>query len=211
MFRLIFLSFLFDVASQLIDKIRRNHNASQRWEECRVLLIDEISMIDGNLFDKLEEIARAIRDIKTPFGGIQVVLSGDFLQLPPVATGGTHVPFCFQAASFTRVVQVSCELQTVFRQKEHDFVQTLGELRRGQITAAGQAMLQDRVGKAVTGLPEGIEPSRLYPTKSQVGHVNEQRLAAIQEELVTFHALDSGPQWALDNIQRNCPAPVRNI
>jgi hypothetical protein len=69
-------------------------------------------------------------------------------------------------------------------------------------------MMQARVGQAVTGLPEGIEPSRLYPTKSQVGHVNEQQLAAIHEEMVAFNAYDTGPQWVLDNIQRNCPAPV---
>jgi ATP-dependent DNA helicase PIF1 len=68
----------------LIDEVKSNSYAVKRWQNTRCLVIDEISMIDADLWDKLEEIARVIRRNKQPFGGIQLIISGDFLQLPPV-------------------------------------------------------------------------------------------------------------------------------
>lgn len=69
---------------------------AQQWRRCKHLIIDEISMIDSAYFDKLEAVARAIRKKEIPFGGIQLILSGDFLQLPPVAKHLEKRKFCFQ-------------------------------------------------------------------------------------------------------------------
>ncbi len=69
---------------------------SSNWRRCQCLIIDEISMIDGDFFDKLEVVARTLRRSKKPFGGIQLVICGDFLQLPPVAKDGEEKSFCFQ-------------------------------------------------------------------------------------------------------------------
>lgn len=80
---------------QLLSTVQRNSNAVHRWTTCRLLIIDEVSMIDANLFTTLERIARAVRDRPTPFGGIQLVLTGDFLQLPPVCTR-RDAAFCFE-------------------------------------------------------------------------------------------------------------------
>lgn len=73
----------------------REHREAQ-WKKCRCLIIDEISMIDAEYFDKLEAVARAVRNSRKPFGGIQLVLCGDFLQLPPVAKDGEKKQYCFQ-------------------------------------------------------------------------------------------------------------------
>ena len=69
---------------------------AQQWRRCRHLIIDEISMIDAEYFDKLEAVARTVRKNDLPFGGIQVILCGDFLQLPPVAKQTETKKFCFQ-------------------------------------------------------------------------------------------------------------------
>lgn len=71
---------------------------SRLWKNCKRLIIDEISMIDGDLFDKLEAVACSVRNNDRPFGGIQLILSGDFLQLPPVwkSKEGKAKKFCFQ-------------------------------------------------------------------------------------------------------------------
>jgi ATP-dependent DNA helicase PIF1 len=61
----------------------RNREPYGRWKTCRLLLIDEISMIGGNLFDLISSVGDLINN-KTPFGGIQLVIFGDFLQLPPI-------------------------------------------------------------------------------------------------------------------------------
>ena len=70
--------------------------SASQWRRCQCLIIDEISMIDAELFDKLEAIARAVRRSREPFGGIQLVLCGDFLQLPPVSKDAKTKEYCFQ-------------------------------------------------------------------------------------------------------------------
>lgn len=72
-------------ARELLKWVRRNRRAAGRWKYCQTLIIDEVSMMDPELLDKLDYIARAIRRrSEKPFGGIHVVLCGDFLQLPPI-------------------------------------------------------------------------------------------------------------------------------
>lgn len=84
-----------------------------------MLIIDEISMVDGDLFDKLECIAREIRGMKdTPFGGIQVVITGDFFQLPPVPDSGKVAKFAFDAHSWPSTIVHTIGLTQVFRQRD---------------------------------------------------------------------------------------------
>lgn len=72
--------------SKIVYRVRNNKDALKRWNWCRVLIIDEISMLSAELFDKLDFVAREVRGIDKPFGGVQLLLSGDFHQLPPVCT-----------------------------------------------------------------------------------------------------------------------------
>ena len=74
------------------------HLKMERWRRCRHLIIDEISMVDANYFDKIETVARKVRQCERPFGGIQLVICGDFLQLPPVSRDGKEKKFCFQVS-----------------------------------------------------------------------------------------------------------------
>jgi len=103
----------------LVKKIRKNQKARQRWMRTKILIIDEISMVDGELFDKLEEIARTIKNNGRPFGGIQIVITGDFFQLPPVPDDPRRAArFCFDAHSWNTVIEHTIGLKHVFRQKD---------------------------------------------------------------------------------------------
>ena len=102
----------------MVKKIRRNAKAKQRWLRTKVLVVDEISMVDGDLFDKLEGIARSIRNNGRPFGGIQVVITGDFFQLPPVPDYGKIAKFAFDAATWNTSIEHTIGLTQVFRQKD---------------------------------------------------------------------------------------------
>jgi len=75
-------------------------------------------MVDGHLFDKLEELARILRTNDQPFGGIQLVITGDFFQLPPVPDGPREMKFAFEAESWSRCIQHTIKLTNVFRQKD---------------------------------------------------------------------------------------------
>lgn len=105
----------------LVKKIKRNAKAKNRWIKTKVLIIDEISMVDGDLFDKLEGIARAMRNNGRPFGGIQLVVTGDFFQLPPVPdyeNKARGVKFAFDAGTWSTAIHHTIGLTEVFRQKD---------------------------------------------------------------------------------------------
>lgn len=100
-----------------------------RWRTTKVLIIDEISMLDGGVFSKLEAIARVVRDDSRPFGGIQLVVCGDFFQLPPVTKKGISKSFCFDTSAWTKTINCTVELTHVYRQSDPEFVDLLNNLR----------------------------------------------------------------------------------
>ena len=105
-------------AEQLVKKIKKNAKTKNRWLRTKVLIIDEISMIDGDLFDKLEAVARAIRNNARPFGGLQLVVTGDFFQLPPVPDHGKLAKFAFEANTWSTSIEHTIGLTQIFRQKD---------------------------------------------------------------------------------------------
>lgn len=107
-----------DEVDELVKKIKRNQKTKHRWMRTKVLIIDEISMVDGDLFDKLEEIARRMRNNGRPFGGIQLVITGDFFQLPPVPDGNRVSKFAFDAGTWNTSIEHTIGLHRVFRQKD---------------------------------------------------------------------------------------------
>lgn len=118
-----------EAASELAKRIKKNRKGFERWRRTKVLIIDEstvtactgltlVSMVDADLFDKLEELARIIRRDERPFGGIQLVITGDFFQLPPVGEKGRESKFAFEAKSWNQCISHTIELTNVFRQKD---------------------------------------------------------------------------------------------
>ena len=107
-----------EAVPELIKKIKKNQKAKNRWLRTKVLIVDEISMVDGELFDKLEGIARTIRNNGRPFGGIQLVITGDFFQLPPVPDSGRIAKFAFDAGTWNTSIEHTIGLTQVFRQKD---------------------------------------------------------------------------------------------
>lgn len=107
-------------ANALVKKIRRNPKAKTRWLKTKTLIIDEVSMVDGELFDKLSQIGRIIRNNGRPWGGIQLVITGDFFQLPPVPDGGKQreSKFAFDAATWSMSIDHTIGLTEVFRQRD---------------------------------------------------------------------------------------------
>lgn len=127
---------------ELVKKIKRNAKTRARWIRTKVLVVDEISMVDGELFDKLEQIARMIRNNGRPFGGIQLVVTGDFFQLPPVPERNTVAKFAFDAATWTTCIQHTILLTHVFRQKDPVFAGMLNEMRLGKLSPATVSSFQ---------------------------------------------------------------------
>ena len=190
-------------------------NARARWRQAQVLVIDEISMLCGVLLDKLDSVGRAVRgQPDKPFGGIQVVLVGDFFQLPPVRLGqDPNVRFCFTARCWNEVVAETFVLSRVYRQRDAQFLAMLDEVRHGTVGPASERILQ-LVYQQTVNPPaastddDGIKPTVLYATNRHVDAQNERELRKLAGDAKTFRATDKGEANARHHLEQNCLAPT---
>ncbi|MBW0499447.1 hypothetical protein O181_039162 [Austropuccinia psidii MF-1] len=176
---------------RLIFKVKRSAKSRDRWTQVDVLVIDEVSMIDGNLFDKLNLVAQSIRSSNLPFGGIQLILAGDFFQLPPVSRRGVdaiRVPYVFECNYWKECIPKAMILQQVFRQSDPVFVSILNDLRYGIVTTQTEKVLKS-LSRPVHYL-DGIAPTELYPTKDDVESANKAHLNSINAPSIMFDAED---------------------
>uniref|UniRef100_A0A3Q3ICM8 ATP-dependent DNA helicase PIF1 n=1 Tax=Monopterus albus TaxID=43700 RepID=A0A3Q3ICM8_MONAL len=163
----------------------------QHWTSCRHLIIDEISMVEAQFFDKLESVARSVRRSSEPFGGIQLIVCGDFLQLPPVSKGKEKASFCFQARSWRKVIQLNMELTEVRRQTDKLFISLLQAVRVGRVTEEVTTKL---IASAYHRIErDGILATRLCTHKDDVELTNEKKLQQLPGSARVFEALDSDP------------------
>jgi hypothetical protein len=176
-----------------------------RWLGARVLVIDEISMVDGSFWDKLEWVARQIRKSQLPFGGIQVVATGDFYQLPPVPdyNGKQNKTSCFafKATSWRSVFKQVYKLKNVYRQQDARFVTMLNSFRLGIVTPESMQLMRSLDRKV--HYDDGIEPTSLYSRRYEVDNQNAMRLRVLQGESKVFEARDTiGPAGFKKNMTR---------
>jgi ATP-dependent DNA helicase PIF1 len=154
---------------------------SKKWKKLDVLIIDEISMLSPELFDKLEEIARIVRKNPNPFGGIQLILSGDFCQLPCI----NSLEFCFSAKSWNKCINNTCYLTEIIRQSDLLFQKCLNEVRLGNVSESTVELLQSRVGVKLLN-QFGIQPTRLYPLNKDVDSINNKELNKLDTMLYQY-------------------------
>ncbi|GAB0193053.1 ATP-dependent DNA helicase PIF1 [Grus japonensis] len=178
----------------------------QHWLACQHLIIDEISMVDGKFFDKLEAVARAVRKRDEPFGGIQLIICGDFLQLPPVCNANEETKFCFQAKSWRKCIHINMELTEVRRQTDKTFVSLLSAVRLGRCTEEVTRLLMQTASNRSEH--DGILATRLCTHKDDVEVTNERRLQQLSGKVHTFEALDSDPML-VKLIDAQCPVGGR--
>uniref|UniRef100_F6VQD1 ATP-dependent DNA helicase PIF1 n=1 Tax=Xenopus tropicalis TaxID=8364 RepID=F6VQD1_XENTR len=124
-------------------ELAKRPGVRQHWTGCKHLIIDEISMVEGEFFDKLEAVARAVRGKDEPFGGIQLIVCGDFLQLPPVTQASSQTKFCFQARSWRKCIHLTMELTEVRRQTDKNFISLLQAIRLGRYIIHLSTRLKD--------------------------------------------------------------------
>lgn len=177
---------------ELVKKIKRNQKAKHRWMRTKVLIVDEISMVDGDLFDKLEAIARTLRNNGRPFGGIQLVITGDFFQLPPVPDSNSASTFCFDAKSWTSAIDHTIGLHHVFRQKDPTFAGMLNEMREGRLTQTSISTFKNLSRTPVYDDDLGLTTTELFPTRREVEDANTVRMRQLGGIAHEFLAKDGG-------------------
>jgi ATP-dependent DNA helicase PIF1 len=200
-----------DSADALYLKIINSSFILKRWKELQILIIDEISMLDPDLFDKLELLSRKLRKNESPFGGIQLILTGDFLQLPCVKSE----KFCFEAKTWSTCINNIINLKEIYRQDDIIFQKCLNEIRIGKLSKETINILKSRIGIKLKN-EHGIIPTKLYSLNKDVDTENQQKLdnLLLKDENLEFYqyelehtVLKKGLKLVEEKIKKSCIAP----
>ncbi len=186
-----------------LDQIMTREKVVKRLKKAQVLIIDEISMIDGVMLDMVDVIARTARGKGEAFGALQVIFVGDFFQLPPVTKMGGMMRYGFESRAWENARPLICYLSDQFRQEDEQLLALLNSIRRNQIEEEHYTLLneQTEIGFA------DIEPTRLYTHNADVDAVNNTKLAALPGKPKTFKMLGRGSKPLLEGLIKNCLSP----
>lgn len=186
----------FDLDDRALNNIRYN---------VKTLIIDEVSMVRCDVFDYIDRLLRYVKGVDKPFGGIQIIIVGDFFQLPPVVrredipqmtAAGYKSPFVFDALVFEDNFEV-LSLDEVLRQKgDNKFIDLLDKARTGSCTFSHFKALNERVGKT-----DGLRIN-LCGTNKQADQINYARLAALPELTHQFNGKKFG-EWPALPVEEN--------
>lgn len=159
-----------------------------------ILVVEEISMMDAELFDKISQYLKIIRQNDYPFGGVQVVLLGDMCQLPPV-----NGKYCFKSNTWKELdLQVIC-LKTIMRQKHDDFKAILEEIRWGRCSKPTLAQLQKLKRNR---FDNEVKPTVLFPKNVDVDTINNNKFkelstsSAYKVTFKTTYSCEHAKTWA---------------
>ncbi|MDR1670571.1 MAG: AAA family ATPase [Spiroplasmataceae bacterium] len=193
-------------AEDLVQKIikQRSRDWINNWNKINTLIIDEASMLSGEIFDKLEYIARKVRKNNQPFGGLQVILTGDFFQLPPVKSK----KFCFEAEQWEKVLNHKINLVQIYRQKESEFVALLNEIRLGEFSEKSREILKN-LEREPNFPNDGIKATLLVSTNNERDTINSYELSKVDGKIYNFRAVDwedKKYQGRLDALVNSCLA-----
>lgn len=166
----------------------------------QMLIIDEVSMLNDILFEKVSKVLQIIRRNTLPFGGVQVVLVGDLYQLPPV-----EGRYCFQSSHWAACNFTVCELTQNMRQKDDEpFMRMLERLRLGDCSREDLAVLRALKN---TKFPEGIEPTKLYCRNVDVDRINNDAISKLNKQMFTFPIVYTGSREASERYAKSLNVP----
>jgi ATP-dependent DNA helicase PIF1 len=171
----------------LIRQIMSNKRALAFWKTAQVFIVDEVSMLSALLFQKLNYIGQILRKNTRPFGGIQIIFSGDFYQLPPIGNKDELATrqFCFQCEEWNRVFkpQHQIPLFKIFRQTDEVYAGILNQLRVGTIKKSSIRKLNSRLWTNIlASSPDEAKntfPTQIFPIRSMVDNINTTKLSEI--------------------------------
>lgn len=191
------------IHERLDDRSPHAFAARARIRRTEQLVIDEISMLPGKIFSLLDRLFRVVRNNPIqPFGGMSVVVVGDFLQLPPPSSTGVY-DWAFLSPSWEAAEFHSHYLQEVFRQNDKGFIDILNDFRLGRLRGESARIVQSRIA---------VFPSakivRLFTHNVQVDHWNDAKLACIEDQPeIIFKAEIGGDASEANLLRKNIVTP----
>jgi len=171
---------------KIIASILKNRRAFNNWKKAQILVIDEVSMMSEKIFELCDDIGRIVKKINKPFGGIQIVCTGDFYQLPPVGTLGEPDTerFCFESERWYHIFKPENHilLNTMFRQKDPKYREILLQVRQGELTEENAEILKRRVKLEYDAEKHGgCVLTKLFPIRARAEYINQLMYSKIEQ------------------------------
>ncbi len=188
-----------------IEDLMEKQYLYKRFERTKVLIIDEISMLHHYRLDMIDWICRSFKRNEKPFGGLQIILCGDFFQLPPITRGDAlQNEFAYKADVWERANFTMCYLSENHRQTDDGFLKILNEIRSGRVSTDSVKALTSRQNKD----PEsGVLPTKLFTHNADVDEINHQHLDKIQASEEEFKMTSRGQANLVESLKKSCLAP----
>lgn len=190
-----------------LQTLKTKKYMQNKMDEVAVLIIDEISMLHLKQFSMVDEVLQYFKGNNLPFGGIQVVFSGDFYQLPPI--GEHHETskdkFCFMSNSWVRANLHVCYLTKQFRQTENELNFVLNEIRNGEMSQSVVQLLEEKVQESMYE-DEEVFP-QLYTHNADVDRINEFKIKELDSKPKKFKGKASGNKVLCETMVKSILAP----
>ncbi len=199
-----------------LSKIASNKLVAKRVQRAKILIIDEVSMLSPNVFSMIDAVCREIKQNPKPFGGIQIILVGDFFQLPPIMkteeknnTPATLIeePLCrfaYDSPAWERANPTVCYLTEQYRQDDKKFLALLSAMRRNVFDDNHLRHIETRKIEHHAA-PNGI--LKLFSHNADVDRVNNEILAKLSGVSRVFNMSSQGPEAVASALKRGCLSP----
>ena len=169
-------------------KIKKNNEKLyQKIFDAKMLAIDEISMLDNVTFDFISEVCKKIRNNDKPFGGIQILLFGDFFQLPPVSKDIGY-DFCFYSKTWEELDLKSVILEDIYRQDDPIYIDALNNIRLGKVVQKDTDLFDQRVKESIGVDKENI--THIYGTNKEANERNRECFKKLKTPIKTYSSRD---------------------
>ncbi|MES1964197.1 AAA family ATPase [Psychrobacter sp. AH5] len=194
-----------ELSERDLSNLARKQFLADRLKETAVLIIDEISMLHAKQLNLVNEVLKHVRKKDAPFGGIQVVVAGDFFQLPPIGSKGesNRDKFAFMSEAWLEARFRICYLSEQHRQVSAeadgglDLDDILNQIRRQEVTFEAIAALENTFDQDVD-----IKRTRLYTHNLNVNKINDKELAELKGEMRRFQATFEGDSKLVDTLKK---------
>lgn len=184
--------------------LKDNDRLLKRYNNTDILIIDEVSMIHGKRLDMVNQVAKWLRDSEEPFGGMQVILTGDLFQLPPINRSDTSIDFAHLSDTWRELSPKICYLSEQHRQQNDQLLDLLEAVRAGEVLDVHFDALSERLGAEA---PRDISVTKLYSHNQDVEQINDSHLKALSDDARTFVMETYGVQAKVEQLMKSVLAP----
>ncbi len=192
------------ISSQDIKALTKKSYLKKQFAKTDVLIIDEISMLHSYRLDMIDRVCQSFKKNFLPFGGMQIVMSGDFFQLPPISPLNKEADFVYKSSVWKEMDLRVCYLDEQHRQNDKNMIAILKSFREDIVSEEIISLLRGRMNQKII---HKIRPVRLFTHNVDVDLINSCELQKIREPEYSYRMTGDGERKLVDSLMKNCLAP----